>query len=206
MTNNDVLRRIRFIFDFNDRRMMTIFSHGGADVSRAELSSWLKKDDDPDYQILEDPGLSRFLNGLIIEKRGKKEGAEPEVEARLTNNIILKKLRIALDMQSDDVINTLASVNQRISKSELSAFFRKPNHKHYRKCQDQILRKFIHGAQLQLRPDVMDSDESAEGLTKEAQAKDTSEIVKPAKETPTKYSPAKNKSAKAKPAKESPWK
>ena len=82
-----------------------------------------------------------------------------EIEKRLTNNIILKKLKIALDMKAEDVIGALEIANFRIGKSELSAFFRKPKHKHYRVCKDQILRNFIHGLQMQYRPDIVASGE-----------------------------------------------
>lgn len=153
MTNNDVLRQLRFVFDFKDHAMVKLFALGGLEVTREAISSWLKKEDNADFVELEDPALASFLNGLIVEKRGKKEGTEPEIEQRLNNNIILKKLKIALDMKAEDVIETLARANLRIGKSELSAFFRKPKHKHYRACKDQILRNFIHGIQMQYRPD-----------------------------------------------------
>ena len=96
---------------------------------------------------------------MIIENRGKREGVEPEIEKRLTNNIILKKLKIALDMKAEDVIRALEIANFRLGKSELSAFFRKPKHKHYRVCKDQILRNFIHGLQIQYRPDTVSGSE-----------------------------------------------
>jgi len=41
----------------------------------------------------------------------------------------------------------LHTANLRISKHELSAFFRKLDHKHYRECKDQILRKFLKGVE-----------------------------------------------------------
>ena len=145
MTNNDILRQLRFVFDFKDHAMVKLFAMGGLEVTIDAVSRWLKK---------EDSGMASFLNGLIIERRGKREGAEPEIEQRLNNNIILKKLKIALDMKAEDVIATLEQANLRIGKSELSAFFRKPKHKHYRACKDQILRNFIHGIQMQYRPDV----------------------------------------------------
>ncbi len=154
MTNNDILRQLRFVFDFKDHAMVKLFAQGGLEVTLEAVSSWLKKDDHEDFVAMEDPVLASFLNGLIVERRGKREGAEPEIEQRLNNNIILKKLKIALDMKAEDVIATLAQANLRIGKSELSAFFRKPKHKHYRACKDQILRNFIHGIQMQYRPDI----------------------------------------------------
>lgn len=151
MNNNDVLRRIRFVFDFNDSKMITIFKQAEHDVTRAQISDWLKKDDDPTYQECDDTMLAIFLNGLINEKRGKKEGPQTEPEEKLTNNIIFNKIKIALNLRAEDVLTILESAELRISKHELSAFFRKPGHKHYRECKDQILRNFLNGLQHKYR-------------------------------------------------------
>jgi uncharacterized protein YehS (DUF1456 family) len=151
MTNNDVLRRIRYSFNFDDSKMIAIFALAGLEVTRAEISDWLKKDDDPDYKNCGDLQLATFLNGLIVEKRGKKDGPQPEPEKTLNNNIIFRKLKIALNLQADDVIAMINQADFRISKHELSAFFRKPGHKHYRECKDQVLRYFLKGMQLKYR-------------------------------------------------------
>ena len=153
MTNNDILRRIRYTFDFGDSKMMAIFGLADLTVSRAQVSDWLKKDDDPAYQECSDIHLAIFLNGLINDKRGKKDGPKPKPEERLTNNIIFRKLRIALDLKADDIMEILALADSRISKHELSAFFRKPDNRHYRNCKDQVLRKFLKGVQLKYGPD-----------------------------------------------------
>ena len=151
MNNNDVLRRIRYTFDFDDSKMMAVFELGGLEVTRAEISDWLKKDDDPDYQKCSDQQLAIFLNGLIVDKRGKKDGPQPQPEKQLSNNIIFRKLKIALNLQADDVLSLVNQADFRISKHELSAFFRKPGHKHYRECKDQVLRNFLKGMQLKYR-------------------------------------------------------
>ncbi|WP_287963382.1 DUF1456 family protein, partial [Alcanivorax sp.] len=95
--------------------------------------------------------LAIFLNGLINALRGKKPGQQPEPESRLTNNMIFMKLKIALSLQAEDVLAVLELADFRMSKHELSAFFRKPGHKHYRECKDQILRNFLKGLQIQYR-------------------------------------------------------
>ncbi len=154
MTNNDILRRIRYTFDFSDSEMIKIFSLSNLEVTRAQISDWLKKEDDPAYQNCPDSKMAIFLNGLIIYKRGKKEGPEPKPEKRLTNNIIFRKLKIALNLQAEDVLNIMNLVNLQISKHELSAFFRKPDHKHYRDCKDQILRSFLKGIQIKYRDGI----------------------------------------------------
>ena len=151
MNNNDVLRRIRYSFDFDDSRVITVFGLGGLEVTRAEISDWLKRDDDPDYKSCSDQQLATFLNGLIIDKRGKKDGPQPEPEKQLNNNIVFRKLRIALNLQAEDVLKLVNKADFRISKHELSAFFRKPGHKHYRECKDQVLRNFLKGIQLKYR-------------------------------------------------------
>ena len=152
MTNNDVLRRIRYIFDYNDTTMIAILELAGHSVSREQISDWLKKDDDPAYKALNDTQLAIFLNGLIIHKRGKKDGPQPEPEKSLNNNIIFRKLKIALNLKEEDTLAIMELANLRISKHELSAFFRRADHKHYRACKDQVLRNFLKGLQLKYRP------------------------------------------------------
>lgn len=154
MTNNDVLRRIRYVFDFNDSKMIAIFGLADHQVTREHVSDWLKKDDDPAYQQCSDTQLAIFLNGFIDERRGKNNGPQPEPEQRLNNNIIFRKLKIALNMQAEDILEILSLVHVQISKHELSAFFRRPGHKHYRDCNDQMFRNFLKGVQLKYRGDT----------------------------------------------------
>ncbi len=151
MTNNDILRRIRYIFDFNDSKMIALFGLAGHQVTREQISDWLKKEDDTSFKKCLDAQLAVFLNGLIIDRRGKKEGPQPRPEKYLTNNIIFMKLKIALNLKAEDILEILALADVHISKHELSAFFRKPGHKHYRDCQYQMLRNFLKGVQLKYR-------------------------------------------------------
>ncbi len=151
MNNNDILRRLRYTFDFNDDKMIELFAHAGSIVTRADISNWLKKDDDPFFQELYDKDLAFFLNGFIIEKRGKREGEQPASEKSLNNNIIFRKLKIALNLQDDGILEILDLANLKFSKHELSAFFRSPNQSQYRQCKDQVLRNFIHGLQIKFK-------------------------------------------------------
>lgn len=154
MTNNDVLRRIRYTFDFDDSKMIAIFGLADCTVTREQISDWLKKDDNPAFQECSDTELATFLNGLINDKRGKKEGPQPTPEKRITNNIILKKLKIALNLKDDDILQIMEFADFSLSKHELSAFFRKAGHKNYRECKDQILRNFLQGVQFKYRDNV----------------------------------------------------
>ena len=145
------MRRIRYAFDFSDQKMISLFALADYTVTREQISDWLKKDDDPAFQACTDTELAIFLNGLINDKRGKREGPQPEPEKRLSNNIILTKLKIALNLKAEDMLEILALADTAISKHELSAFFRKSGHKHYRECKDQVLRRFLQGLQRKYR-------------------------------------------------------
>jgi uncharacterized protein YehS (DUF1456 family) len=152
MNNNDIIRSIRYTFDFSDNVMIDLFGLGGEIVTRADVSNWLKREDDPDYKGLHDIDLAIFLNGLIIHTRGKKEGDQPVAEKTLNNNMIFRKLKIALNMKDEDILAILSHVDRHISKHELSAFFRNPSQPQYRPCKDQVLRNFLQGIQLKHRP------------------------------------------------------
>ena len=153
MDNNDIIRRIRYAFDLSDAKMIEIFALADAEVTRPQISNWLKKDDDPYFQGILDVELATFLNGFINDRRGKKEGEQPKPEKKTNNNIIFRKLKIALNLRDDDIIEILKSVDMRISKNELSAFFRNPKQNQYRPCKDQFLRNFLQGVLLKYRPD-----------------------------------------------------
>lgn len=152
MNNNDVIRRTRYTFEFEDSKMIELFALGGKEVTRAQVSDWLKKEDDPEYKEIDDEHLATFLNGLIIEKRGKKEGPQPVAEKRLNNNIILRKFKIALNLKDEDIIEILKLARFLLGKHELSAFFRNPGQSQYRPLKDQILRNFLHGMQIKYHP------------------------------------------------------
>ena len=104
MRNNDILRRIRYTFDFTDAKMLALFDLADYRITRAQLSEWLKKEDDPAFKNCGDLQLAAFLNGLINDRRGKKEGLQAKPEKRLNNNIILRKLKIAFNLKDEDIL------------------------------------------------------------------------------------------------------
>lgn len=160
MTNNDILRQLRFAFDYDDDKMMEIFASAGLEATRPEVCNWLKKEEDDLYVKMVDKELATFLNGFINEKRGKKEGAPMRPEDNLNNNIVFRKLKIALNLNDVDILDILDLANMRVSKHELSAFFRKPTQRQYRKCNDQFLRNFLYGLQLKYRSDMTPSEKT----------------------------------------------
>jgi uncharacterized protein YehS (DUF1456 family) len=153
LTNNDILRRLRYTFNLTDTAVVDIFAAAEATVTTEQVIAWLTKEGEQEFVKISDTEFATFLNGFINTKRGKREGAQPIPESKLNNNIIFMKLRIALNMKAEDVIATLALVDFDLSKHELSAFSRKVDNKHYRVCNDQILRLFLTAVQQQYRPE-----------------------------------------------------
>ena len=154
MINNDVLRRVRYALELKDQTMIKIFALSDVEVSRDELLNLLKKDNQEGYVELDNKRLDAFLNGLITYRRGNLEtplGQVPKQELPLTNNNILKKLRIALNFKEEDMLSTLKLADFEISKGELSAFFRQKGHKNFRECGDQIIRNFLQGLTIRFR-------------------------------------------------------
>ena len=151
MTNNDVLRRLRYTFDFSDDEMIRIFDLGDYKTTRTEISDWLKPEDHASYINLPDKKLAYFLNGFINLKRGKRQAEQPAAESTMTNNLVLKKLKIALALKTEDLISIFKQADLEVSKNEISAFMRNPKQSQYRQLLDQYLRNFLMGLQLRYR-------------------------------------------------------
>lgn len=141
------MRRLRYTFDLSDSKMMELFELGGEAATRAEISDWLKKEDDPAFKPLYDKQLAIFLNGMIVHERGQKDKELPKPEKSLNNNLIFRKLKIALNLKDDEIVEIFKLMDMSVSKHEISAFFRKPGQSQYRVCHDQYLRNFLFGLQ-----------------------------------------------------------
>lgn len=148
MKANDLLRRLRYILDLKDEQMVAVFAAAERTVTPAQVRGWLHKEEDPDFKACSDEVFATFLNGLINQRRGKKPGPQAPPESRLNNNMVFRKLKIAFNLQAEEILELLSDADLVISKHELSAFFRRPDHKHYRDCKDQVLRTFLRGLQL----------------------------------------------------------
>lgn len=152
MTTNDILRRTRYAFDFKNQEMLDMFASGGIALKLFDVKALLFRDEDDEFREATHRELAGFLNGFINLKRGKREGPQAEPEDVLTNNIVLRKFKIAMNWKDDDILETLMLGDMRFGKHELSALFRKSTHDHYRLCKDQLIRKFLIGMHVRHRP------------------------------------------------------
>lgn len=153
MTNNDILRRIRYALNINDASIVQICQLGGLELNKSSVPSLLKKEEEEGFSACSDHVISSFLDGLIIKNRGHKEN-KANIEGTawtITNNIVLKKLRIALELKEDALIEILELAHASITKAKLSALFRKEGHKNYKECGNQFLRSFLKGLAIRCR-------------------------------------------------------
>ena len=154
MINNDVLRAIRYMLDLSDGKVVEIIhlADPGFAITREDVQAFLKKDEEPGYLECSNAVLAHFLDGLVFQRRGRDESLPPRpVEKRVTNNVVLKKLRVAFELKDVDMPQILEAAGFPISKPELSALFRQSNHKNFRLCGDQLLRNFLKGLTLRVR-------------------------------------------------------
>jgi uncharacterized protein YehS (DUF1456 family) len=153
--------------------MIEIFKQGGVTVTREELQRILLKPknannidmDEEEFVADEDMRkcnnymLESFLNGFITFKRGKPEEkpGEPEKQAYIikdnksVNNVLLKKLKIALTLTSDDMLAILKAAGVNLSNGELSAVLRKEGQRNYKECGDRYARNFLKGLAIRYR-------------------------------------------------------
>lgn len=171
MNNNDRLLRLRYALDLKDSEVVDIFNLGEMNVSQEEVRQFFskqqekqeKEEDDFTENVYEtelsDNLLESFLNGLIVYKRGRKQlktGEPVPMTFSLknhkdVNNVLLKKVKIALALKNEEVLDIFDDVDVFLSKGELSAVLRKENHRNYQECGDRYARNFLKGLALRYR-------------------------------------------------------
>ena len=171
MENQDILIRLRYALDIKDIDMVEIFKLGGIQLTKEEVQKMLTKTNNNDEDGTDNSGdtagsegnitcndrmLESFLNGFIIFKRGKQEPkpgqpTKPEWSNESVNNILLKKVKIALALTSEDMLEILEAAGVMITKGELGAVLRKEGHRNYKVCGDRYARNFLKGLAVKYR-------------------------------------------------------
>lgn len=150
MTNNDIFRQLRYILNFSNQDVIDTFKAADIEVSEAQTINWLLKDEEQQL-FLQNSDLSYFLDGFINMKRGRRESYQSTFNSSLTNNEILRKLKIAFNFKDTDILNIFKLVDVEVGKHELSAFFRHPSKGQYQEMGNQYLRNFLHGLKLYMK-------------------------------------------------------
>ncbi|KRA35762.1 hypothetical protein ASD68_05100 [Rhodanobacter sp. Root627] len=154
MINNDVLRAIRYMLDLSDAKVAQLVNLADptVELEREQVQAYLKKEGESGYEECSNQVLVLFLDGLVVQRRGRDESQPPRPpEKRVTNNVVLKKLRVAFELKDVDMHQILESAGMPVSKPELSALFRQSDHKNFKLCGDQLLRNFLKGLTMRVR-------------------------------------------------------
>lgn len=148
MRTNDIFRKLTQSLQWDTAAIQALFAPANIELSDKDVANLLKTDYQPGFDALPDYVLLIFLNNLIDARRGKKADAEVEPIAKhhkLANNDVLKKLRIAFNLHEQDVRDIFNAATIELTKSDLSALFRKPGNVHFKACDDELLLDFIEG-------------------------------------------------------------
>jgi uncharacterized protein YehS (DUF1456 family) len=155
MTNNDFLRSFRYALELDPATMQAFFAESGAQLPLARVAAMLKDEGEPGFEALSDDLLSNFLDGVIAAYRGPRATGEaapkPEGPRAVSNNRILRALRIAFELRDTDVQELMQAAGREVSKAELGALFRREDHRNYQPCGDQFMRAFLRGLGLKRR-------------------------------------------------------
>lgn len=157
MRNNDIIQSIRYMLDIDDVKIAHILKLRDYKPQREEVSAIFEESDQPGEQKQDssDELMAHFLDGLIYHLRGKSDKHPPRpIKTPVTNNMVLKKLRVAFKLQEDDMHDIMEAAGFPLSKPEMSALFRSESSKNYRECGDQILRYFLKGLTKRVREEV----------------------------------------------------
>lgn len=152
MKNNDILRRLRYALDISDVKMVEIFAKSEYKTTTEQIKNMLKKEDDEDFFNVNDRIMGLFLDGFVMFKRGDNpNNKDVKKEKKLTNNDILKKIKIALSLRTEDILELMELAQAPISKSELGAVLQKKDHKNYKECGDKYIKKLLEGLTIKTR-------------------------------------------------------
>ncbi len=152
MLNNDILRMFRYALDLSDQQVINILALSEQTLDRAALTNLLRKEDEAEFIACSDRLLQGFFDGLILQRRGPPKEGAPLVVKRMDNNEVLKKIKIALKLTSEDIQAMLWAAGLSLSKSEVGALLQRETHKNFKVCGDQVMRNFLKGLALRYRP------------------------------------------------------
>jgi len=146
MQINDILFRITKALSLTTSELIEVYTLAEYTMSEERLISILKRRQDKGYAEATYEELGVFLDGLVLLKRGVSDKVAKEEEALpLTNNLIMKKLRVAMELKEAELIIIFSLAETNLTKRQIGAFFRKEGSKNFKEASDELLMKFIDG-------------------------------------------------------------
>ncbi len=145
MKINDILYKIKTALSLSNEEIINAYALASYEMSPQRLDAILKRRQDKGYEEATYEELGVFLDGLITLKRGERSTKKEPEELALSNNLILKKLRIAMELKEAELMILFALVDVPLTKRQIGALFRAENHKNFKACSDELLMLFLEG-------------------------------------------------------------
>ncbi len=146
MQTNEILHRVATALSLDITTIQEIYALALYPIEIQRVQNILKLPKESGFQLCSYEELGLFLDGLILLKRGPSPRKQnDEAAVALTNNLILKKLRIALNLKEIETEMIFGLADVELSKQQLSSLFRKEGHKNFAECSDALLLAFLEG-------------------------------------------------------------
>jgi len=146
MQINDILFRITKALSLTTDDLVKLYALAEYDISEERIESILKRRQDKEYKEAGYEDLGLFLDGLVLFKRGISDRVAKEDDVvDLTNNLIMKKLRVALELKEPELVIIFALADTALTKRQIGALFRKEGTKNFKSASDELLMAFIEG-------------------------------------------------------------
>jgi len=145
LKTNDILYKIQKALNLSQEEMLEAYKLAEYNMDATHLDSILKRHQDKGFKLCSYEELGVFLDGFVILKRGPSPKKKNDDVVELTNNLILKKLRIALELKEAETEIIFSLGEAELSKQQLASLFRKEGHKNFKECSDELLIAFLDG-------------------------------------------------------------
>ncbi len=144
MTKNEILKKLQKIESLSSKEIYDLYKLVNYNITISRIEGYLKEKGDKEFLDCGSEALGNFLDALIIYKRGSQtKKSSDEQPVTLSNNLIMKKLRVAYNLKESDLYEIFNLGGIEITKSELSSLFRSETHKKFRLCPDSVFELFM---------------------------------------------------------------
>jgi len=146
MQINDILFKLKTALSIDNENMIKAYALADYEMTEERLGHILKRRQDKDYEEATYEELGVFLDGLVLLKRGPSDKVANDDEAvALTNNLILKKVRVAMELKEAELVILFALGEATLTKRQIGSLFRKEGGKNFKECSDELLMAFLEG-------------------------------------------------------------
>ncbi len=146
MHTNDILYKIKKALSLTNDKMIEAYRLADFTMNEEHLVNILKRRQEKDFEEATYEELGVFLDGLVLLKRGASNNPNGEDEVvELTNNLILKKIRVAMELKEADLVILFALAEVNLTKRQIGSLFRKEGSKNFKACSDELLNAFLEG-------------------------------------------------------------